>query len=110
MSTRRNIIAGALILASLAVSPATAQEKLTEIRIGTQKGGFFPAVRQRRTVEDAFKPLGIEVIAQARQLGIPIQQGQVVTTGTCHPPLPIAAGDRIDADFGQFGTVSVSIV
>jgi sulfonate transport system substrate-binding protein len=31
------------------------------IRIGTQKGGFFPAVRQRHTLEDAFKPLGIDI-------------------------------------------------
>jgi len=29
-----------------------------EIRVGTQKGGFFPAVRQRHTVEDwrKFRP------------------------------------------------------
>ena len=37
MTTRRNIIAGALIFASLAISPAQAQtqDKPTEIRIGT---------------------------------------------------------------------------
>jgi sulfonate transport system substrate-binding protein len=36
-------------------------EGLKEVRIGYQKGGIFPAVKQRRTVEEAFGPLGIEV-------------------------------------------------
>jgi 2-keto-4-pentenoate hydratase len=40
-------------------------------------------------------------------LGITLKAGQVVTTGTCHPPLPIAAGERMQADFGSLGTVSV---
>jgi len=74
MTTRRNIIAGALIFVSLAISPAQAQtqDKPTEIRIGTQKGGFFPAVRQRHTVEDAFKPLGIAIKWVDFQLGPPL--------------------------------------
>jgi sulfonate transport system substrate-binding protein len=72
LTTTRNIIAGALILASLAVSPAQAQDKPTEIRIGTQKGGFFPAVRQRHTVEDVFKPLGIEIKWVDFQFGPPL--------------------------------------
>src|SRR5690349_21180807 len=40
-------------------------------------------------------------------LGIRLRAGQVVTTGTCHPPLPIQAGDRMEADFGVLGKVSV---
>lgn len=40
-------------------------------------------------------------------LGIALRAGQVVTTGTCHPPLPIAAGDQIAVDFGVLGKVSV---
>src|SRR6201995_960519 len=40
-------------------------------------------------------------------LGITLRAGEVVTTGTCHPPLPIAAGDRMEADFGVLGRVSV---
>src|ERR1700710_2777490 len=72
MITRRAIVAGALLLASLAAAPAQAQEKPTEIRIGTQKGGFFPAVRQRHTVEDAFKPLGISIKWVDFQFGPPL--------------------------------------
>jgi sulfonate transport system substrate-binding protein len=74
MTTRRHLLGGAVLLAAFAFSPlpAEAQEKPTEIRIGTQKGGFFPAVRQRRTVEEAFKPLGIEVKWIDFQFGPPL--------------------------------------
>ncbi len=72
MITRRNILGAALVLATLAISPAQAQDKPAEIRIGTQKGGFFSAVRQRHTVEDAFKPLGIEIKWIDFQFGPPL--------------------------------------
>lgn len=39
-------------------------------------------------------------------LGIPLCEGQVVTTGTCLVPLPIRPGDRVTMDFGAFGTIS----
>lgn len=62
--TRRTLIAGAAIalLVSMAVasSPVAAQQP-KEVRIGFQRAGIFPAVKQRRTVEDALKPRGIEV-------------------------------------------------
>jgi 2-keto-4-pentenoate hydratase len=45
---------------------------------------------------------------ELRQLGLTLGAGQVVTTGTCHPPLPIQAGDTVRADFGTLGAVSVS--
>ncbi|QPF84953.1 hydratase [Bradyrhizobium genosp. L] len=44
---------------------------------------------------------------ELRELGITLRAGEVVTTGTCHPPLPIAAGDAFAADFGAIGKVSV---
>jgi len=45
---------------------------------------------------------------ELRQLGVTLKAGHVVTTGTCHPPLPIQSGDRCEADFGVFGKVSVA--
>jgi sulfonate transport system substrate-binding protein len=72
MNLRRIILAAGLALSALAISPAWAEDKPTEIRIGTQKGGLFPAVRQRHTVEDAFKPLGIEVRWIDFQFGPPL--------------------------------------
>ena len=41
--------------------------------------------------------------------GMTLAAGQVVTTGTCVKPLPIAAGDHVVGDFGPLGRVSVSI-
>jgi sulfonate transport system substrate-binding protein len=62
--TRRTLVAGAAlaVLGSIAIaaSPVVA-EPLKEVRIGFQRAGLFPAVKQRRTVEDALKSRGIDV-------------------------------------------------
>lgn len=42
-------------------------------------------------------------------LGITLRAGEVVTTGTCVTPLPIAPGDEVNADFGKLGSVSVRL-
>ena len=47
---------------------------------------------------------------ELRQLGVTLKAGEVVTTGTCHPPLPIQSGDRFEVDFGSIGKVSVGSV
>jgi len=41
--------------------------------------------------------------------GMTLKAGQVVTTGTCLAPLPIAAGEHIEGDLGSLGRVSVTI-
>jgi 2-keto-4-pentenoate hydratase len=38
-----------------------------------------------------------------------LRAGDVVTTGTCIAPIPIAAGDRLRADFGEFGLVEARL-
>lgn len=43
-------------------------------------------------------------------LGITLRAGEVVTTGTCLVPLPIAPGAHVVMDFGRFGIVSTKIV
>jgi 2-keto-4-pentenoate hydratase len=45
---------------------------------------------------------------ELRQLGVTLRAGEVVTTGTCHPPLPIQSGDLLKADFGSIGEVAVT--
>jgi 2-keto-4-pentenoate hydratase len=42
--------------------------------------------------------------------GETLKARQVITTGTCVKPVPIAQGDRFDGDLGVLGQVSVSIV
>ncbi len=48
------------------------------------------------------------LVNELSHIGITLRAGQVVTTGTCLTPLPIAPGDRVLCDFGAFGAVSVS--
>jgi 2-keto-4-pentenoate hydratase len=72
------------------------------------------ALRGRQYIGHGKNVLGDPVIALAwlanelRQLGVTLTAGQIVTTGTCHPPLPIQSGDLFAADFGSLGTVSVA--
>ena len=74
MITRRHILTTALLLTTVLAVPVHAEDKPTEIRIGTQKGGFFPAVRQRQTLENAFKPLGVEIKWIDFQFGPPLRR------------------------------------
>jgi 2-keto-4-pentenoate hydratase len=41
-------------------------------------------------------------------LGITLRRGEVVTTGTSFVPLPVQPGDRVSADFGPLGVVSLA--
>jgi 2-keto-4-pentenoate hydratase len=43
-------------------------------------------------------------------LGLTLKAGEVVTTGTCLVPLPIAPGSEIDMDFGALGRVTATMV
>jgi 2-keto-4-pentenoate hydratase len=45
-------------------------------------------------------------VNELSSLGIGIKAWEVVTTGTCVVPMPIAAGDRVEADFGSLGRVA----
>jgi len=50
------------------------------------------------------------LVNELRELKLTLRAGEVVTTGACHPPLAIAAGDHVAADFGVLGKVSVGFV
>src|SRR6267142_1579431 len=71
------------------------------------------SLRGQQFIGDGKNVLGDPRIALAwlanelRQLGVTLKAGRVVTTGTCHAPLPIQAGDFFAADFGVLGKVSV---
>ena len=60
--------------AAVAALPTYARAEAVpkEIRIGTQKGGFFPAVRNRHSVENALAPLGVDVRWIDFQFGPPL--------------------------------------
>jgi 2-keto-4-pentenoate hydratase len=48
------------------------------------------------------------LVNELSQLNLTVRAGQVVTTGTCLVPLPIAPGDRVRCDFGMLGAVDVN--
>jgi 2-keto-4-pentenoate hydratase len=50
------------------------------------------------------------LVNELRLQGMGVQAGEFVTTGTCLKPLPISKGDRLEMDFGEFGTVTASCV
>jgi len=72
------------------------------------------ALRGQQYIGHGKNVLGDPLIALAwlanelRELGVTLKAGQIVTTGTCHPPLPIQSGDLFAADFGSLGKVSVA--
>ena len=72
-------------------------------------------LRGKRFIGHGKNVLGDPLIAltwlanELRQLGVTLRAGEVVTTGTCHPPLPIQSGDLFEADFGVIGKVSVRL-
>ena len=44
------------------------------------------------------------------ELGITLQAGQVVTTGTCLTPISVQAGQSLRASFGALGEISISFL
>jgi 2-keto-4-pentenoate hydratase len=46
------------------------------------------------------------IINELSSLGIAMEVGQFVTTGTCRVPVKVNPGDEVSADFGVLGQVS----
>jgi 2-keto-4-pentenoate hydratase len=50
------------------------------------------------------------LVNQLSQSGLTMAKGQLITTGVCGQPWPVARGDHIIGDFGIFGEVSARLV
>ncbi len=50
------------------------------------------------------------LVNELSRFGTPLKKDQVVITGTCLKPIPIAVGDRVAGDFGDLGRISVHII
>jgi len=50
------------------------------------------------------------LVNELSRFGMPLKKDQVVITGTCVKPMPIAVGDQVSGDFGKLGGISVRIV
>ncbi len=49
------------------------------------------------------------LVNELSSLGVTLRAGEVVTTGTCIVPPPIAPGDRVRVDFGTLGRVEIQL-
>jgi 2-keto-4-pentenoate hydratase len=77
--------------------------------LGTIAGGVAHEGRGASVLGDPRVAL-TWLVNELSGLGVILREGQVVTTGTCLTPLPIAPGARAVMDFGRFGVVSAAIV
>ncbi len=48
------------------------------------------------------------LVNELSSIGVALEAGQVVTTGTCMTPIPVQPGDRVRGDFGVIGKVSAT--
>jgi 2-keto-4-pentenoate hydratase len=49
------------------------------------------------------------LVNELSHFGTAVKKDQVVITGTCVKPVPIAVGDRIEGDFGELGGIRIQI-
>ncbi len=49
------------------------------------------------------------LVNELSRFGYALKKDQIVMTGTCVKPMAIAAGDRVEGDFGELGRVCVAI-
>ena len=49
------------------------------------------------------------IVNELSGLGLAMGVGEVVTTGTCVTPVPVAPGDEVRASYGEFGELSVRL-
>jgi 2-keto-4-pentenoate hydratase len=48
------------------------------------------------------------LVNELSALGLTLEAGMIVTTGTCTTPIPVQAGDRVMASFGVIGDIELS--
>lgn len=81
----------------------------------------LPALRVQARVSDGRTPEGVGsnvlgdpvealvwLVNELGAAGQPLHAGQFVTTGACVPPIPVTAGQRVEADFGWIGRIAAS--
>lgn len=49
------------------------------------------------------------LVTEVTDLGLTIEAGEFVTTGTTTTPVPVSPGDRLEADFGLLGVIGVEL-
>ena len=100
-----NACAHLFVLGPAATADWRAMDLVEERPVTTMRGQRFVG-HGRNVLGDPLKAL-TWLANELSLLGVTLKAGQIVTTGTCHPPLPIQSGDFCAVDFGVLGKVSV---
>lgn len=50
------------------------------------------------------------LVNEVSRLGLELEPGQFISTGTCMVPLPVRPGDRVEVDYGMLGRLSLRFV
>jgi 2-keto-4-pentenoate hydratase len=50
------------------------------------------------------------LVNEVSRLGLELEPGQFISTGTCMVPLPVRPGDRVEVDYGVLGRLSLRFV
>jgi 2-keto-4-pentenoate hydratase len=50
------------------------------------------------------------LVNEVSRLGLALEPGQFISTGTCMVPLPVGPGDRVEVDYGVLGRLSLRFV
>jgi 2-keto-4-pentenoate hydratase len=50
------------------------------------------------------------LVNEVSGLGVALEPGQFISTGTCMVPLPVRPGDRLEVDYGALGSLSLRFV
>ena len=96
-------------------APAPDLWRTTDLRVHPVRAEVFGANGKRRLTRagDGSAVLGDPRVAltwlvnELSSLGIALEAGQFVSTGTCMVPLEVQAGDRIEVNYGALGRLGV---
>jgi 2-keto-4-pentenoate hydratase len=103
----------------LAAHAVTAMVYRSQLSEGDRPGGNEPNLTATLSAPQAHHGSGANVLGDPRialtwlvnelsSLGIALEVGAIITTGTCITPIAVTAGDRVMASFGVLGEIELS--
>jgi 2-keto-4-pentenoate hydratase len=91
-----------------AVTPDARMHALRALRVQARvSDGRAPEGVGSNVLGDPVEAL-VWLVNELGAAGQAVHAGQFVTTGACVPPIPVVAGQRVEADFGWIGRIAAS--
>ncbi|MEO8628406.1 MAG: fumarylacetoacetate hydrolase family protein [Betaproteobacteria bacterium] len=102
-----NACAHQFVLGTAAAAPWRSYDLVEHAVVGTVGGSVRHEGKGANVLGDPRVAL-TWLANELSRLGITLRAGQTVTTGTCLVPIPVSPRDRVVADFGALGTVTLN--